>query len=138
MNQDRKPGYKSILLNKKALVVAAAALVVTFTLSASAFIDGNTAARTYEKNQALDGANACGSGELGLNILCSNVGSEIQGDENAVGMTSAQEGGAVVEEPYENLVDEVSMQSTLRDQKSQISDTRMSSAVESLGGSTAG
>ncbi|MGH9986872.1 MAG: hypothetical protein ACRD8W_23250, partial [Nitrososphaeraceae archaeon] len=37
----------------------------------------------------------------------------------------------------ENLVDEVSMQSTLGDQKSRISDTRISSVLESLGGSPA-
>ncbi|MGH9975899.1 MAG: hypothetical protein ACRD8Z_08710, partial [Nitrososphaeraceae archaeon] len=56
--------------------------------------------------------------------------SEIQGDENAIGMTSAQEGGAI-EQPYENLVDEVSMQSALNDEKNQISEARMSSVLDS-------
>jgi hypothetical protein len=107
MSQDRKSGYKSVLTNKKALIIAAAAIAMTFTLTASAFIDDNTSAKKYEKNQALSGANACGNEELPLNVLCNNEASEIQGDENAVGMTSFQEGGTV-EEPYENLVDEVS------------------------------
>lgn len=131
MNQDRKPGYKSILTNKKAIIIAAAAIVLTFTLTASAFVDDNTSAKKYEKNQALSGANACGDGELPLNVLCNNQASEIQGDENALGMTSAQEGGAI-EEPYENLVDEVSMQSALSDEKNQISEARMSSVQDSV------
>ncbi|MGH9979289.1 MAG: hypothetical protein ACRD8Z_26165, partial [Nitrososphaeraceae archaeon] len=119
MNEDRKPGYKSILTNKKALIVAAAAIAMTFTLTASAFVDDKTSAKKYEKNQAMSGANACGDGELPLNVLCNNEASEIQGYENAIGMTSAQEGGAI-EQPYENLVDEVSMQSALSDEKNQI------------------
>lgn len=130
MNQDRKPGYKSLILNKKVLIVAAAAILTTLTLSASAFIDDNTAAKKYDKNQAASGANACGNEELPLNILCNNMASEIQGDENAVGMTSAQEGGSI--EPYENLVDEVSMQSVLRDESTRISDARASSVMDSL------
>lgn len=130
MNEDRKPGYKSILTNKKALIVAAAAIAMTFTLTASAFVDDNTSAKKYEKNQALSGANACGNEELPLNVLCNNQASEIQGDENAIGMTSAQEGGAIVQ-PYENLVDEVSMESALNDGKNQISEARMSSVLDS-------
>jgi hypothetical protein len=131
MNQDRKPGYKSLLQNKKVLIVAAAAIIAGLTLSASGFIDDNTEAKKYEKNQAQSGANSCGNGELPLNVLCNNMASEIQGDENAVGMTSAQQGGSL-EQPYENLVDEVSMESTLRDEKNRISDARMSSLEDSI------
>ena len=110
--------------NKKLLIVAAAAILTTVTLSASAFIEDNTAAKKYEKNQAASGANACGNEELPLNVLCNNMASEIQGDENAVGLSSAQEGGSI--EPYENLIDEVSMQSVLRDQSAQLADSRLS------------
>lgn len=119
-------------MNKKAMIVAAAAIVLTFTLTASAFTDDNTSAKKYEKNQAMSGANACGNEELPLNVLCNNEASEIQGDENAIGMTSAQEGGAI--EPYENLVDEVSMESVLRGESAQISDSRVSSVMDSLSG----
>jgi hypothetical protein len=132
MNQDWNAGYKSILRNKKALIIAAVAMVLTFTLTASAFIDDNTAAKKYEKNQALSGANACGNGELPLNVLCNNQASEIQGDENAIGMTSAQEGGSLEQEPYENLVDEVSMESVLREESAKVSDARMSAALDSI------
>ena len=85
---------------------------MTITLSASAFINDNSGAKGYEKNQALSGANDCGSEELPLNVLCNNVGSEIQGDENAAGLSTSQQGGAIQQEqPYENLVEEMSMQS---------------------------
>jgi hypothetical protein len=125
MDQNRKSGYKSLMQNKKLLIVAAAAAILaTMTLSASAFIEENTAAKKYEKNQAASGANACGNEELPLNVLCDNTASEIQGDENAVGLSSAQQGGSI--EPYENLVDEVSMQSALDDQSTQLSDSRLS------------
>ena len=124
MTQNRKSGYKSLMQNKKLLIVAAAAILATVTLTASAFIEDNTAAKKYEKNQAASGANACGNEELPLNVLCNNMASEIQGDENAVGLSSAQEGGSI--EPYENLIDEVSMQSVLRDQSAQLADSRLS------------
>lgn len=125
MDQNRKSGYKSLMQNKKLLIVAAtAAILATMTLSANAFIEDNTAAKKYEKNQAASGANACGNEELPLNVLCNNMASEIQGDENAVGLSSAQQGGSI--EPYENLVDEVSMQSALDDQSAQLSDSRLS------------
>ena len=124
MDQNRKSGYKSLMQNKKLLIVAAAAILATLTLSANAFIEDNTAAKKYEKNQAASGANACGNEELPLNVLCNNMASEIQGDENAVGLSSAQQGGSI--EPYENLVDEVSMQSALDDQSAQLSDSRLS------------
>ena len=125
MDQNRKSGYKSLIQNRKLLIVAAAAAILaTVTLSANAFIEDNTAAKKYEKNQAASGANACGNEELPLNVLCNNMASEIQGDENAVGLSSAQQGGSI--EPYENLVDEVSMQSALNDQSAQLSDSRLS------------
>ena len=124
MTQNRNTGYKSLMQNKKLLIVAAAAILSTIALSASAFIEDNTAAKKYEKNQAASGANACGNEELPFHVLCNNMASEIQGDENAVGLSSAQEGGSI--EPYENLVDEVSMQSALDDQSAQLSDSRLS------------
>lgn len=52
-------------------------------------------AKSYEKTQAMAQADACGNGKLPLNILCQNIGSEIQGDENAVNMIGLQTGGDV-------------------------------------------
>jgi hypothetical protein len=44
----------------------------------------------YEKNQATSQTNACGNGELPLNIGCQNIASQIQGDENAVSAAARQ------------------------------------------------
>jgi hypothetical protein len=121
MNQDRKSGYISILRNKKVLIATVASLVVALTLSASAFVEDNTAAKKYEKNQAAGSANSCGNEELPLNVLCNNMASEVQGDENAIGLSSAQKGGSL-EQPYENLVEEISTESTQHDEWNLISD----------------
>ncbi|MGH9985160.1 MAG: hypothetical protein ACRD8W_14545 [Nitrososphaeraceae archaeon] len=43
-----------------------------------------------ESNQALSQANACGNGELSLNVGCQNVGSQIQGEENVVSLAADQ------------------------------------------------
>ena len=75
--------YFVIVAAMTAMLIGATALASTD----SAFADGK---KKYEKNQALSQANACGNGELPTNVFCSNTASQIQGDENAVGATSAQ------------------------------------------------
>jgi hypothetical protein len=37
--------------------------------------------------------NACGNDKLPLNVLCKNIGSQVQGDENAVALDGFQQGG---------------------------------------------
>ena len=79
-------------MNVKYLVIVAAMTAVlvgatTLATSDSALADGK---KHYEKSQALSQANACGNGELPLNVFCSNTASQIQGDENAVGTTATQ------------------------------------------------
>jgi hypothetical protein len=67
------------------VAVIAATLVGTTAITAdSAF------ATKYDKNQATSQANACGNGELPLNIGCQNVGSQVQGDENGVALAADQ------------------------------------------------
>jgi hypothetical protein len=71
------------------IVAAMAAALVGATAFAtdSAFADGK---KHYEKNQAISQANACGNGELPLNVFCQNIGSQVQGEENAVALDGAQ------------------------------------------------
>ena len=120
MSDDQERKRRSLKLNKKALLVIVAAIIATVTLSANAFMDEGTSAKKYDRSQGSYQASSCGNGELPLNVLCSNTGSEIQGDENAVGMTSTQQGGVVDEEPYENLIDEASMQSVMNEESSKV------------------
>jgi hypothetical protein len=73
------------------VAVIAATLVGTTVITAdSAF------ATKYDKNQALSQANACGNGELPLNVFCQNIDSQVQGEENAVAIDGTQ--GQVTEE----------------------------------------
>ena len=78
------------------VAVLAATLVGTAVITA----DSAYATKYKEKNQAISQANACGNGELPLNVGCQNVGSQIQGDENYVELAADQvfpEIGATVE-----------------------------------------
>jgi hypothetical protein len=68
------------------VAVLAATLVGTAAITA----DSAYATKYKEKNQAISQANACGNGELPLNVGCQNVGSQIQGDENVVSLGAAQ------------------------------------------------
>jgi hypothetical protein len=65
------------------VAVIAATLVGTTAISADS-------AYAYEKNQAVSQTNACGNGELPLNVGCQNVQSQIQGDENGVALATDQ------------------------------------------------
>jgi hypothetical protein len=67
------------------VAVIAATLVGTTAITAdSAF------ATKYDKNQAISQTNACGNGELPLNVGRQNVDSQIQGDENTVSLAADQ------------------------------------------------
>lgn len=68
------------------VAVIAATLVATTAITA----DSALATKYKEKNQATSQANACGNGELPLNVGCQNAASQIQGDENAVAIDAAQ------------------------------------------------
>ena len=71
------------------IVAAMAVMLIGATALATedAFADKK---KKTEYNQATSQANACGNGELPLNVGCQNVGSQIQGDENAVASAADQ------------------------------------------------
>jgi hypothetical protein len=75
--------------NYMVIVAAMAVMLIGATAFAtdSAFADGK---KKYEKNQAISQANACGNGELPLNVFCQNIGSQVQGEENAVALDGFQ------------------------------------------------
>jgi hypothetical protein len=74
-------------------VMAATLVGATAFATDSAFADGK---KHYDKNQAISQANACGNGELPLNVFCQNIGSQVQGEENAVAIDGTQ--GQIPEE----------------------------------------
>jgi hypothetical protein len=86
VNRSMNTKYFVIVAAMTAMLIGATALATD-----SAFADKKK--KGYEKNQAISQANACGNGELPLNVLCQNIGSQVQGDENAVAMDGFQQGG---------------------------------------------
>ncbi len=77
-------------MNTKYLVIVAAMTVMLVGATALATTDSAFAGKKREYNQATSQANACGNGELPLNVFCKNIGSQIQGDENGVGIAGQQ------------------------------------------------
>jgi hypothetical protein len=75
--------YFVIVAAMTAMLIGATALATTD----SVFADGK---KKYEKNQVISQANACGNGELPLNVGCQNIDSQIQGDENVVSLAADQ------------------------------------------------
>ena len=75
-------------MNTKYMVVAAAMAVML--IGATALATDNAFATKRKYSQATSQANACGNGEVPINVGCQNSGSSIQGDENAVSIPSQQ------------------------------------------------
>jgi len=79
--------------NTKSLAIVAVAAMAAMLIATSVVATEDAFAgkkKGYEKNQAISQANACGNGELPLNVYCQNIGSQIQGDENAVAPAGSQ------------------------------------------------
>jgi len=85
-------------MNTKYLVIVAVMTAMLVGATALATTDSAFASKKREYNQATSQANACGNGELPLNIGCQNVGSQIQGDENSVALAADQVFPSIEEE----------------------------------------
>ena len=70
--------------------IAMVAVMAAALVGATAVTADSAYATKYDKNQATSQANACGNGELPLNIGCQNVDSQVQGEENVVSLGAAQ------------------------------------------------
>jgi hypothetical protein len=72
--------------------------VIVIILSTVSFMSIHTVfAGSYEKTQSASSSqtNECGNYWFPINVLCSNINSQTQGDENNIAVTSAQEDGNV-------------------------------------------
>ena len=78
-------------MNTKYMVIVAAMAVMLIGATALATEDAFAGKKKHkEYNQATSQANACGNGKLPLNVFCQNIGSQVQGDENAVAASGSQ------------------------------------------------
>ncbi|MFZ1877388.1 MAG: hypothetical protein WAU25_10190 [Nitrososphaeraceae archaeon] len=74
------------------MVIVAAMAVMLIGATTLATEDAFAGKKKHkEYNQATSQANACGNGFLPENVFCQNIGSQIQGDENAVAASGAQD-----------------------------------------------
>jgi hypothetical protein len=77
-------------MNTKYMFIVATMAVMLVGATALATEDAFAGKKKYEKNQAISQANACGNGKLPLNVFCQNIGSQVQGEENAVSAAGSQ------------------------------------------------
>ena len=73
------------------VVVATIAIMLvgaTAFATDSAFADGK---KKYGKTQVTSQVNECGNGVLPMNVLCQNIGSQVQGKHNVVGLDGNQQ-----------------------------------------------
>jgi hypothetical protein len=67
-------------------------VTVFIFLAAISYMGVNSVyAADYEKSQTIVQTNECGNYWFPLDVLCSNLGSHTNGDENSVSVASAQE-----------------------------------------------
>ena len=86
LNVDKHNSRFCYQMNSKYIAMIA---VIAATLVGTTAITADSAF-AYERNQAISQTNACGNGELPLNVGCQNIDSQIQGDENAVSLAADQ------------------------------------------------
>ena len=79
-------------MNYRALTIVVFILLITASIVGTHMVF----ASSYEKSQTISQINECGNYWFPLNVLCSNVGSQVKGDENSVAV-SAEEGDGKVE-----------------------------------------
>jgi hypothetical protein len=90
-NADKHNFRSCYQMNTKYMVIVAAMAVMLIGATALATDDAFAGKKKHkEYNQATSQANACGNGKLPLNVFCQNIGSQVQGDENAVAASGSQ------------------------------------------------
>ncbi len=75
------------------MFIVAVMAVMLVGATAIATEDAFVGKKKYGKNQAISQANACGNGKLSMYVFCQNTGSQVQGEDNSVALSGAQESG---------------------------------------------
>jgi hypothetical protein len=78
-------------MNSKYMVIVVAMAVMLIGATALVTDDAFAGKKKYGKNQAISQANACGNGKLPMYVFCQNTGSQVQGKNNGVALTGAQQ-----------------------------------------------
>ena len=91
LNANKFKFRSSCQMNSKYMVVVAAMAVMLVGATAFATDDAFAGKKKYGKSQAIAQTNECGNGVMAMNVLCSNVGSQVQGKYNANALDSFQQ-----------------------------------------------
>jgi hypothetical protein len=87
---------QSAFATNSTATVAIAIVSILTVVSAILLTSTNSVfAENYEKSQGITQVNDCNDYWFPFNVLCSNINSQIQDDENSVSVTAAQEDGNV-------------------------------------------
>jgi uncharacterized membrane protein len=78
------------MYNKSLSIAVVAAVAVMLAATSAVATEDAFAGKKREYSQATSQANACGNGEMPINVGCQNTDSQIQGDENNVAQTAQQ------------------------------------------------
>jgi hypothetical protein len=70
--------------SRKKIAVTVAIVTVMLVGTMTVSLGDNSAFATKKKNQDASQANACGNGELPLDVFCETTTSQVDGEENAV------------------------------------------------------
>jgi hypothetical protein len=73
-------------------IALAAFAIITILVATTSLLDKKMAfADSYQQSQNILQTNECGNYWFPINVVCSNLNSQIHGDENSVAVTSAAE-----------------------------------------------
>jgi len=64
-------------------------ILLTIAIPAASVPSIMVSATSYEKSQTITQTNECGNYWFPINVICSNLGSQIQGNENSVTVDAA-------------------------------------------------
>jgi hypothetical protein len=74
------------------IALAASTVLVGILVTTVSSMDTHIAfAAGYEKSQVISQVNECGNYWFPINVVCSNLNPQIQGDENSAAVTATQE-----------------------------------------------
>jgi len=79
-------------MNYRLFVIASGIVILLTIATAAASVPSiMVSATSYEKSQTITQTNECGNYWFPINVICSNLGSQIQGNENSITVAAADD-----------------------------------------------
>jgi flagellar basal body-associated protein FliL len=78
-------------MNYWLFAIASVMVILAVVIAVASVPSIMVSATSYEKSQAITQTNECGNYWFPINVICSNLGSQIQGNENSVTVAAADQ-----------------------------------------------